>query len=505
MKLAALLPAILRLDIRYSAIFLSCVFSLINIASSAVLNDDAYGYLRAAELFAAEGVRPVLDQYGWYGYSLLMALLDKLLPLDLLSAAHLLNILAYALLVYAFITLVQEYCASRRTALFAALVILLFPLTNEMRAYLIRDFAFWAFCVLALLQLVRYQRQQRLHNALGWCLAMLAATFFRLEGLVLLLLTPLSLLFNPALSLALRLRGYLLLLAILLAGCALAFLLALLAGIDLPDLMAYAYRYYLPRIYNLPELLLNTAEELNQALFTEQNFPGNSGHGVVILILAYLYTVVVNLIKAFSLPLSGLFIYGLLSRSYRLGAHAALPLIFFLGASLLSLLIFILIMHFLTQRYAALACLLLLSLLPLCLDTVYLRAKANGKMLPFYAVFGFFVLYYTVDSLFSFGYSKDYINQAGHWSREQLSMQAELHTNSYAVAYLSRKIPHYDKISEDARVTLQQLEPGEYLAVTVKHDEEDVRALLEQRPRLQLLQRFANERNDAVEIYRLTP
>ena len=56
-----------------------------------------------------------------------------------------------------------------------ALTILAYPLINEMRYFLIRDFAFWGFALLSLLHLVRYHQHGRWHNALYWCLALLTA------------------------------------------------------------------------------------------------------------------------------------------------------------------------------------------------------------------------------------------------------------------------------------------------------------------------------------------
>ena len=51
----------------------------------------------------------MLVTYGWYWYSVLISCLNSILPLGLMTSAHLVNMLSYALLVYAFITLAMEY------------------------------------------------------------------------------------------------------------------------------------------------------------------------------------------------------------------------------------------------------------------------------------------------------------------------------------------------------------------------------------------------------------
>lgn len=491
-------------DIRLFAVALSCLFSLAAVLAEPVLNDDAFGYLRAAELFNSAGAGAVLDEYGWYGYSLLIALADRVLPGGPLAAAHLINTAAFGLLVWVFITLMSEYRDGTRVRLFAAVAILVFPLVNEMRHFLVRDFAFWAFCMLALLQLIRYHRHSRARNALGWCLAMLAAIFFRLEGLVLLVLTPLSLLVNGALPWQRRLRDYGLIQLILLIGVVLVYLLCLTLGVDLPELMRYAYRHYLPLLFDFGSVLMSTATALNQSIFTPQNFPGNSGHGIVVLFIAYTYTVAVNLINALTLPVALLLVYGLIGKRYRVSPHASLPALFFLGGSLLSLLIFMFIMHFLTTRYATLAALILLSFVPLCLDDAFRQAWRSGAVRHFHLAFGFFVFYFLVDSLVSFGYSKDYERDAAQWSRDHLATASgELYTNSYTVAYVSGKVPEYDKINKDALAYLDHLKSGDHLAAVIRYDETQLREMLDARGDLELLVNFANERDDQVRIYRV--
>src|SRR5690606_21029653 len=109
---------------------------------------------------------------------------------------------------------------------------------------------------------------------------------------------------------------------------------------------------------------------------------------------AYAYTVAVNLVNALTLPIALLLVYGLIGKQYRVSPHASLPALFFLGGSLLSLLIFMFIMHFLTTRYAVLASLILLSFVPLCLDDAFRQAWRSGAVGRFQLAFGFFVFYF---------------------------------------------------------------------------------------------------------------
>lgn len=493
------IPAV---DIRIYAVLISCLFSLITILSNPILNNDAFGYLRAAELFSSEGISYILNNYGWYGYSILIATINKILPLGLLNSAHLLNIASYGLLVYCFITLVTEYKNTQQLKIFASIIILVFPLINEMRFFLIRDFAFWAFGILALHQLIRFHKTLRISYGLGWCLAIFMAIFFRLEGIVLLVLTPFSIFLNNTIPLNIRFRNYLKIQAILLVGISLVLLICAVMGVDIIALIQYAYRYYLPGIYNITDILAETSTQLNQVIFDPQNFPGNSGHGLVILIFAYIYTLAVILVSALSIPLSVLFLYGLFSKKYRLSTECTLPLIFFMASSLISLLIFMFIMHFLTQRYAVLSCIMLLSLLPLCLDNLYLIAIAQKKLKRFNAIFAFFIFYFTVASLISFGYSKRYIKDASEWTKNNLNENSQLYTNNYSIAFFSEMVEEYDKINRNPAAYIENIQAGEYLVVDVRVADDSLKILLREKAGLKLLEIFANNRDDQIRIYR---
>jgi hypothetical protein len=483
------------------AISVSGVFSLLSVLQHPQLNDDAYGYLRAAELFDSDGMGAVLGQYNWPGYSMLFALLDPVLPGGLLVAAQVLNAACYALVVYAFIALVKEGHAAVRVHWFAALTILAYPLINEMRYFLIRDFAFWGLVLLSLLHLVRYRQQQRWQSALYWCLALIAAIAFRPEGLLLAAFAPLALLGAP--STGRRWPALGLLYGLLLAALLLLFLALLALQVNLVELFQFAYRYYLPLLYDLPRVLGDSVTAANQALFTATNFPGHDAmmHGGVIVMFAYLYILLANTVAALSVPLSLLLAYAAWRGWVQVPASLRAPLWLYVGCSMLGLLIFLIIMHFLTQRYATLLCLLLLLLVPPILDKLYSLALAQQHLTRFRAVLGFCCIYFFADSLISFGHSTSYVSEAMTWSRDKLPPDATLHTNEFAIAYASGRVEDYDKVSPDPMITLAETQPSHYLALSLKRDDDDLRSQLEASPQLLLLQRFANERGDEVRIY----
>jgi hypothetical protein len=484
------------------AVVLSCLFSLLVILQNPLLNNDAYLYLRAAEVFNASGALAVLETYGWFNYSFLIALFDQVLPGGPIAAAHMLNTACYALLTWSFIRLSRELRAAPRVQLFAALCILAFPLTNEMRYFLIRDTGFWAFALLSLVLLLRFRSGGQLRMAVGWCLALCVAIAFRLEGLLLMMLAPLSLLLpDGVLALPERARRFTHLLGVLVAVLAGVLVLTLAAGVSLIELIAFAYRWYLPQLADLFTHLTTSATGVNATLFTAEGAAGsdNVALGVIVVLFGDALTLLLNVVNALSVPVVVL----MLATRWRLGA-VTLPqggyrvLQAYIGSSMLALVLFVLIMHFMTQRYATLVSLLLLSLVPLMLDDLYARAQQAGTLRRFHAVLGFFCFYYLVDSLLSFGYSHRHIEEGIAWSRDQLPANAVMRTNNFAIAYHSGHVVDYDKTVRDAGLVMQSSISGDYLVLDVDSDDID---MLDTNPVLVKVNSFANERGDEVRIY----
>jgi len=122
-------------------------------------NDDAYTYVRVADIMLHEGLAAAYAHYPWATYPVLLAHF-VLIDLDLFTAGRVLNALLYALLAVSFVSvageLVRNAEPTRRSAILflAAVTVLLYPQLNEFRSMLIRDVGYWAFMLLGLQQLM---------------------------------------------------------------------------------------------------------------------------------------------------------------------------------------------------------------------------------------------------------------------------------------------------------------------------------------------------------------
>lgn len=188
-------------DIRPLAAIIALVTLFIASSTRNPLNNDGILYLQTAEAFANSGWRAAMELYPWPFYSILIAMTAKLMQLSFVHAAYLLNAALLVIIVTSFITIIKELGASRAVQFIGAIVILSHPRLHHYQSYIIRGFGYWAFLLLALLYLIRYHRHLCWGHALGWGTSISIAALFRVEGTVLLIFTPLVLLFRPNIGL----------------------------------------------------------------------------------------------------------------------------------------------------------------------------------------------------------------------------------------------------------------------------------------------------------------
>jgi len=225
----------------------------------------------------------------------------------------------------------------------------------------------------------------------------------------------------------------------------------------------------------------------------------------MVLIFGYVYALASTLVMTISPPICLFLIYGWLGGRLEISSDNKWPWLFFLISALLVLLTFVSIMQFLTTRYAVLAALLLLTLLPLLIENLYLLSIREKSVKRFKIVFVSLALFFAADSLVSFGYSKSYIRQAGDWTRENITQGSKVQTNSFAVAYYSGLVADYDAIETDPAESLMLFAENDYLVLDLPHDDTDSREILGKMSGITEIARFANKRDDAIVIYQVLP
>lgn len=467
-----------HIDIRIYAVLASLLISVFTILVPESPNDDAYVYVRTAEIFSTDGFSAALQHYSWAGYSMLISLFG-ILGVSLFTAAHLVNALFFALLVFAFISIVKEIDDSETSLLLAAVTILVYPELNEYRYFIIRDIGFWAFSIFALWQFLLYTKQATIKFGLGFCCSLLLATTLRVESIVYLMVTPFVLLLDYRFEIQERRKRLFKLYEIISATIIVGIILLMLLGLNTWQLFIEFLSVYKPFLQNLSNLF-NTdpaqSYELGIALFNE-HATTYSREYITLFVMAGLSAILfANVASGIGGPFLVVLILGFLAGKLRLQRQIALPIICYLLVNLVILFAFIFVTRYLSGRYTILMCILLALFIPL----IFTQLLHNAASLRQQFVKAFVLLFFTfctIDSFYSFGYSKDYIDDAIDWIVLQKESPGALLTNNHALAYNSGKIENYDRTQYNLTENeILDTEPGDLIAVELRYEMEQLLA-----------------------------
>lgn len=435
-------------DIRLFAVAASLLLSAFSIIRNPVPNTDAFTYIRAADIFLQDGLGAAVAFYPWATYSLLIGLLHSFTGLELLLAAQILNTAFFALIAYAFISLVQEIDNSRRLSIIAAVFILLYPQLNEYRHDVIRDIGYLAFSLLALLQLMRMSKTLKIRHAIGFCITCLLASLFRPEALAYLLGTPLLLLVNTQFSFAVRARGllavytFIILIALLVAG------LLIGAGISPLTELFQAFSVYQPFLEQARSILEGGSIELSEVVFHEHAAIFSGQYMTIFLITGLFSILLIKVFTGFGWVSLLVLAYGAHKRLVNFSSlprHVLAPAFAYLLIAISILLAFLFVTRFMTSRYTLLFCAVIVLLIPVIIERAWQSAQLTGKTRSFNRIIGFLILYSFIDAYISFGESKTYQTDVAIWVKNNTPQTMSLVTNNHYVAYKSGLIADYDK------------------------------------------------------------
>lgn len=492
----------LEIDIRFIAVAASLLISLFTGIFHTTPNDDAYTYIRTAEIFTDDGIAAAFAHYQWATYSILIGTLHKLLGIDLFSAGYLLNALFYGLLVYSFISIVKEINDSQRVLILTAITVLVYPQLNEFRQEIIRDIGFWSLALFSLWQFMVFGRSHNYPNAIAFCIALLLAATFRAEAIYYLLVIPLSLLFDTRMAKDQRIRYGFLFSAGSIAMITLVILIFRLGGLNLIRLFLDFVSVYTPFITSTLFPAEGEAIELGRAVFNDYAAFYSSEYITLFLVVGLIAILFANVITGIGGPFLIILLIGYFRKLLTIPKHNFLPLLTVLLANSLILLLFILITRFLSSRYTMLFCIVLSLFVPLVLDRLLQWSEETNRKKVVLNVMGIFLLYCAFDAYISFGYNKSYLYDAADWVALNSESNAVI-TNNHAVAYFSGRVENYDltmRLLTEEEILLAKA--GSLIAVEVTYDMTQLFNNEAINSKVQPIIAFPDETNPRLIVYR---
>ena len=446
-------------------------------AMGEVINRDGTLFVRTAQAFLDDGLGAAMQLYPWPAYSVLFALVSRVTGLALEDAAHLVNAGLWVLLADAFIRLYARLEPNGGRPWVAALVFLSFPkLAHGLEIY--RDWGYIAFALFAIVPLCRFWQEDRgrLGDALLWQAGAIVATLFRVEGAVLLALTPVAFLLQDR-PWPLRLRR-----AVLVGAWTVPMLVAALAVVLSGNTPLGRLHELL--IYGNPAVVFATFNEVSQRIgdvlnkYSDDFAPFMLASGIVTMSLAMA-------LKNLDVFLVLLTAYGL--HRFGLPRRSGYGLVYaLLGIVALTLIVYFAKQLTLVGRYALLAsCLIMIvtsSVAARLLDRTETVTR-RGRWVRALVLAGL-TLSCAINTIAVQPDYKAYIRDAGQWLGRNAPGDLPVLTNDTVINYYAgRPLGAQFSDLEQLRARLAQTTPPYYVALRIDdHETHAARALFAEAP-----------------------
>lgn len=497
----------------FFAVVTSLILSLGIGLRQAIINPDAVCYLTSAEAIGRIGIKgamQICSQANWPFYPAIIYGVVQITHLSYPAAGYAVDAIFTALSVLFFLMIVKKLGATQRILWLAAGVILLSHEFNGVREYIIRDHGFWVCYLLSILLLLNFFTQPNWKSAIGWSASLLAATLFRIEGAIFLLVLPYLAWCSASFSWRERTKCFFMLNALLLG------IVAIIGA-----WLVLHPQQTLNQLGRVPEILVQfkqgfmivvdrytstKAALADHVLIHERS--KNAGSIYFILMGAwYLFNLVVSL----SVIYTALVIYAWLYRSTHWAQQAGWIIGGYILVNVMVTSGFLLENLFLSKRYLVALCLTLMLMVPFALNSLFENAKQSNQQrhkLTWWAVC-LCIVFSAVGGIVDFGYSKAYVYDAGKWISANIPAKAKLYSNDsqmlyYAKIYGDDLFQQMKANGDEDVLTNGRWQQFDYLAFRIsKHDLNKIQNLLHELVALEVAARFENKRGDLVMIYKV--
>lgn len=495
-----------ELDPRFLVVAASLLLSGYTLLFPDLINDDAYTYVRTAEVYLEQGLAAALRNYSWPFYSIVMATLSQLTGIGFFTSGLLINAAFFALLSYSFVSIVRLLNPSLLAQYLAALSILVYPQLNEYRYLIIRDIGFWALVLFSLGQFIQYIDSQQRNKLLAFTFALVLATGFRAESLVFLFTLPFALLFSDNASREIRrarfFDAYAIITTILLLLYSVFWLLGFNIGRQLFGFL-FTYLPFFQEFFGYNEQL---RFEQSVTLFSEYAASYSQRYLGLFMTAGFLAILLATLIKGIGVPYLMLLAYGGVKRLLPISRNYFPAVAITLVSNLVILLGFIAVTRFLSSRYTMMFALVAVIFVPLVLESVIARIRDSGSignLRTAKILLSIFFAYCLIDAYYSFGERKDYIASASEWILMNSEDSTNLLTNNHAIAYESNKVDAYDQIQRTLSLeSIEQVTSGTLIVIENYQAMTDVVDQMLARNLATELVTFSDSERPRISIYR---
>lgn len=476
-----------------------------------MINTDGYLYFVTAKVFSEQGLVAATQLFTWPFYPVLMSTLNKYLSIPIEYAPMIITGLFYLLLIYSFISLIKQLGGGKQEQFLGGLLLVTLPLLNNYLESVIRDHGYIAFLFFGMTQLVKFAHKPSFIQSLLWSMSVILASLFRVEALVIMLVTSLVLILLPSNSLHQRVSRFIKINTPLFIICAAIGLFYFFV----PKISVYVTATRFHTLSDWFLMLINqsyylyieksewVAASLSKAMKPERMW--------MIFIGGFGFYILFKLATGLTL-LNCIGCYWHAKKNKFYWEDKRWWIIYALVAVLTIMVIFYIALHyFLSQQYLLPLILTLLLLGTFGLSSLinYLRDNPPSHsrlMILLIVCFS----YNIADILFTFGTSKTYIKEAANWSEINLPAESQIFTNHIPTAFYSNRLTqeryaqidkHYSKLPNASLIKELQDNPFDYAVVYISRENKQLSNLIKAVPDMQPLNSFTNNKGDSIVVY----
>lgn len=521
--MSTLMPKLLlnNTALQWLAVLFGLAIALFQIQHQGLLIEDTFLYLKTAVIYQDEGFTAAMRVYPWPFYSVLLATLATTTGLSLLTTAYLANLIFQSWLLWIWLEIIKCFDKSTLTLLCAAIVFLVYSRFNTLRPDVLRDFAYLACLFTALWSLLRYSETQKHQHLIFWLVMSAIATLFRVEGIVLLLLMPLVILFFKSWTLRQRIKGFII-----------ASMIPIGLFMGLITVVFYAPGAYLGRLQQLPFDLLKVINTVfskfaqSEQIIAQQILPSFSANHSDLLLLTGLVSVFfVVLLKSLTSTYVVLAIHSIYTKVWLMQTNKTKVLITFIVINLLISCYFFAVRYFIISRYFMAMDLAILVGLSLSLATLVKQVFAKDPQAHVFEK-GLLIIVsigIATSLLKSFdinirksihhGNASKYahLKEAGLWLNRRLPNTAVLYSNDDTVSYYASRdqrawLKRYAIQDRPLPIHPRLYAPDQWLALNLPLQTQQDAQLMEQIKQIpgKQVAVFRNYRGDSVQVLRVS-
>jgi hypothetical protein len=459
------------LAIRLVVAFFSALLTIVAIATDDIINLDGVLYINMADAFLERGLSGAASIYNWPFYSISAAGISNLTGLSTLSSYYFLNTILFVCVTDSFLLLSSKQLRTDKSLSVAAIIILCLFSLNEYRDFIIRDIGYWAFTLYGLYHFIIYFEKLKFCSLFFWQCSFIIATMFRIEGIILLFILPLFLLYKLPIKQSFKhlLYCYLWMLII----CLTCLITQQLGGHDfnafskLAELKTYINGNKHLEFFSSASMMIDT--KLLHPVVQEQ------GYGEVILASGFFSITIFEIISALSVTYFILLIMAIKHRTESLQSPNSQFLLFILVIQFILLLTFFLTSQIQTTRYCLLAGMILLLWCLPTLTSYILEAFKNKRILPLLGIC-FIFIYTTVDAFHHSSSKQYFIDDLKSLAAKIPDSETVMTNNKLIGFYLNQSNPSLDIIFKR---NLKLSKAGSYLVIEPHRMKQNKVALIE--------------------------